>query len=348
MFISTNNRFATLLGMGVAGVLTGVTGTIRAQPRGQTPEEIQAQAFVQPEPSGPAASAPAMAPPGYPTPPASATADAERGYGQDGYGQDSYGQEDYGQDSDEVPLIPPNAEGAPYASEDGQYCYVGGHPVDTRVVPGPPWDETPGQHMRSYPPVDMRLFAFRDGCYYFTGDPRDFGYAGQTYGYYGAHPVLDAYGGGWCFMMGGHTHSWAPWSPYFTVVGPWYYWRGAYDPFFWAYWPYYSLYYRSYYPHYYGGGRFYRGGGYRVAPPIHMSPRQAGGRSSAPSRFAPPVRGAAPTQMYRSSPVTAPSHPYPGNSAPRPSFTPPVRSFGPSQGGGGFGTHGGSVRGGRR
>ena len=76
-------------------------------------------------------------------------------------------------------------------------------------------------------------------------------------------------------MMGPHTHIWAPWSPYFTVVGSWNYWHGPYDPFFWTYWPYYSLYYRSYYPSYYGAGRFYRGGGWRVAPAIHPVQVQA-------------------------------------------------------------------------
>ena len=125
--------------------------------------------------------------------------------------------------------------------------------------------------MHAYPPLDLRLFELRDGCYYFVGDPRDFGYAGPTYSYYGAHPILDEYGGGWCFMIGPHTHLWRPWSPNFALVGPWYYWEGPYDPFFWAYWPYYSFYYRSYYPRYYVGGRFYHGG-YATAPPIQRVP----------------------------------------------------------------------------
>ena len=236
------------------------------------------------------------------------------------------------------------------------------------LVPGPAWDDTQGQHLRPYAPIDTRLFAFRDGCYYFTGDPRDFGYAGQSYSYYGAHPILDAYGGGWCFMMGGHTHLWAPWSPYFTVVGSWNYWYGPYDPFFWAFWPYYSFYYRSYYPNYYGGGRFYRGGGYRVAPPIRSVPASAY-RGVAPVRGTPPaqmyrgspltapVRGTPPAQMYRGSPLTAPARGAPPTQmyrgspitapASRPSFSPAPRTVLPS-GGGGFGSHGGGFRGGRR
>ena len=169
------------------------------------------------------------------------------------------------------PPIPPNSEGAAFSVPGGGYCYVGPHPVDTRSAGGGPWDETSGAHMHAYPPLDLRLFELRDGCYYFVGDPRDFGYAGPTYSYYGAHPILDVYGGGWCFMIGPHTHLWRPWSSNFALVGPWYYWEGPYDPFFWSYWPYYSFYYRSYYPHYYGGGRFPHGG-YGVAPPIHRVP----------------------------------------------------------------------------
>jgi hypothetical protein len=171
------------------------------------------------------------------------------------------------------PPIPPNVEGAAYSVPGGGYCYFGSHPVDTRVSAGESWDDTPGAHMHAYRPLDLRLFELRDGCYYFVGDPRDFGYTGPTYSYYGAHPILEAYGGGWCFMIGPHTHLWRPWSPHFTLVGPWYYWEGAYDPYFWSYWPYYSFYYRTYYPQYYSGGRFYRGG--YVAPPIHRVPPPA-------------------------------------------------------------------------
>ena len=213
------------------------------------------------------------------------------------------------------PPIPPYVEGQAIAADGGGgYCYVGPHPVDTRVVPGPAFEDVQGQHIRPYPPVDLRLFSFRDGCYYFIGDPRDFGYSGQSYSYYGAHPVLDTYGGGWCFMMGGHYHLWQPWSPYFTVVGPWYYWYGPYDPFFWSYWPYYSFYYRSYYPNYYAGGRFYRGGAYRSAPPIQRVPAtgwrgtppgSAAGVAGGGFRGAPPSSSSAAPGGWRNSPPAA-------------------------------------------
>jgi hypothetical protein len=161
--------------------------------------------------------------------------------------------------------IPPNVEGQAVPSQGGGYCYGGPHPA-----PGGGWEATTSPHMHDYAPFDLRLFSFHDGCYYFIGDPKDFGYTGEAYSYYGAHPILDSYGGGWCFMIGAHSHWWRPWSPYFTVVGPWYYWNGPYDPFFWSYWPYYSFYYRSYYPSYYAGGRFYRT--WRAAPPIRHVP----------------------------------------------------------------------------
>jgi hypothetical protein len=272
--------------------------------------------------------------PAMPTAPASSVPTAPSGV-VPGYAAPSvYDTDPYANET----LIPPNTEGAPYAANAGAYCYVGPHPVDTRVAPGAPWDPTSGQHTRGYAPIDMRLFAFRGGCYYFIGDPRDFGYAGQTYNYYGAHPVLDTYGGGWCFMMGGHTHAWAPWSPYFTVVGPWNYWYGPYDPFFWAYWPYYSVYYRSYYPHYYGGGRFYRGG-YRVAPPIRSIPTSTW-RGGNPGRVAPTVRGTSPAQMYRPAPSYAPAQ--------RPTFSPGARLGGGGSQSGGMGSHGSFRGGGRR
>jgi hypothetical protein len=191
-------------------------------------------------------------------------------------------------------MIPPGVEGAPVAAQGGGYCYGGPHPA-----PGGGWEAIATPHTHNYAPFDMRLFQYHQGCYYFIGDPRDFGYTGQTYSYYGAHPIADVYGGGWCFMVGPHYHWWRPWSSYFTVVGPWYYWGGPYDPFFWAYWPYYSFYYRSYYPAYYAGGRYYRSG-YRVAPPITRVP-PTGWRGTPP--------GGATAGGWRGTPTTTQTSP---------------------------------------
>jgi hypothetical protein len=169
------------------------------------------------------------------------------------------------------PPIPPFVDRPPVQAQGGGYCFEGPHPVDSQVVPGVTWDATSGRHVHPYPPFDLRLFNLENGCYYFIGDPTDFGYAGETYNYYGAHPVLDTYGGGWCFMIGPHRHFWRPWSPLFVTVGPWFYWEGPYDPFFWTYWPYYHYYYRAHYPHYYAHGAFFRG--HAVAPRIVSVPR---------------------------------------------------------------------------
>jgi len=261
-------------------------------------------------------------------------------------------------DNQMAPPIPPYVEGQPVMAAAGGYCYVGPHPTDTRVTGGATFDASEGAHLHEYPPIDLRLFSFRDGCYYFVGDPGDFGYGGQSYNYYGAHPVLDTYGGGWCFMMGGHHHLWQPWSPYFTVVGPWNYWYGPYDPFFWSYWPYYSFYYRSYYPHYYAGGRYYRGG-YGAAPPIRRVPPTNGWRGTPPAmagaggggwrgtpsgpttgtlRTAPGAYGGAPAGGWRGSPM-------PANPGVR-SYSSPLGGSRPSMGTGGGWRGGGSSGGG--
>ena len=194
--------------------------------------------------------------------------------------------------------IPPYVEGQPAVANGGGYCYGGPHPA-----PGGGWEAVQAPHSHDYAPFDLRLFAYREGCYYFIGDPRDFGYTGQTYSYYGAHPIADVYGGGWCFMIGPHYHWWRPWSSNFTVVGPWYYWYGPYDPFFWAYWPYYSFYYRSYYPSYYAGGRYFRNG-YRTAPPITRVPA-TGWRGGPPAAAGGGGWRGAPPNATRTSPLRA-------------------------------------------
>ena len=208
-----------------------------------------------------AAPPPQPAPP-QPAPPEAAAAPEQQMPMQAAAPEQGPPQQDY--------PIPPNVQGAAIPVQGGGYCFGGPHPA-----PGGGWEATQTPHVHNYAPFDLRLFSVHNGCYYFIGDPRDFGYTGQTYSYYGAHPIADEYGGGWCFMVGPHSHWWRPWSPYFTTVGPWYYWQGPYDPFFWAYWPFYSFYYRSYYPSYYAGGRYFRGG-FRAAPPIARVPASVG------------------------------------------------------------------------
>ncbi len=276
------------------------------------------------------------------------------------------------QEEGPAPPIPPYVDSPPVAAQGGGYCFDGPHPVDSRVEPGVNWDGTAGRHVHGYPPFDLRLFSFENGCYYFIGDPTDFGYVGDSYSYYGAHPILGIYGGGWCFMIGPHHHIWRPWSPYFTTVGPWFYWEGPYDPFFWTYWPFYHHYYRHYYPGFYGHGTFFRN--HAVAPRITSVPRPMGRSGTAwhgagaGFRAAPGagLRGApGPSGGFRGAPMgprgSAPgmNRPAPmprGGAAPAPgggfaprNFSAPApggggfapRSFGPpSHGGGGFAPRG--------
>ena len=254
------------------------------------------------------------------------------------------------------PPIPPNIEGDPIPASGGGFCFDGPHPVDARVANGATWDGATGRHIHPYPPFDLRLFSYRNNCYYFIGDPQDFGYTGESYSYYGAHPIQGIHGGGWCFMIGGHNHLWRPWSPYFATVGPWFYWEGPYDPFFWTYWPYYSFYYRSHYPHYYGRGNFLRG--HAIAPRIRRVPppprNPNGWRGTRANGFR-----AAPGNRYRSAPAASPRYraaPTPrgafgGRSAPAASprgFSAPRSVSPPSSRGGGrsFRGGGGSFRGG--
>jgi hypothetical protein len=320
--------FAGVVGVGLS--LVGLSGVARAQAEisgavtiaGPTAPGAPAAAAVPPP-------APAPAPPPAPAPAAPAA---------------------------EENLIPPQVQGAAAQVAGGGYCYGGPHPA-----PGGGWEAVTTPHTHNYAPFDLRLFAQREGCYYFIGDPRDFGYTGQVYNYYGAHPVADVYGGGWCFMVGGHYHWWRPWSPYFTVVGPWFYWGGPYDPFFWSYWPYYSFYYRSYYPTYYAGGRYYRNG-YRVAPAItHVPPTgwrgtPPGGRTGAMAGAgAGAWRGSPPGTQTQTSPLRSGSpagggwRGAPGSAAP--TYGAPGGGWhgGPAPGGGWHGggaPPGGSWRGG--
>jgi hypothetical protein len=204
------------------------------------------------------------------------------------------------------PPIPPDVEAQAVAGPGNAFCYSGPHPVDTRVASGPAWDETQGPHTHFYAPFDLRLFRLDGSCYSFIGDPQDFGYQGQVYSYYGAHPIHGDYGGGWCFMVGGHHHWWHPWSTSFVIVNSWYYWNGPYDRVFWNYWPYYSYYYQSYYPHYYGGGRFTRRRDFHVAPRInHIPDHYARGWRSQPGGTGVPAgRGGG---QWRGGPPAAPA-----------------------------------------
>jgi hypothetical protein len=304
--MSLKSSLYTLFGIAGVGLLTA--GTAHAQAEAAPAPQVQEQLAAPPPEQMPVqVAAPAAAPEQGPP------------------------QQDY--------PIPPGVQAAAIPVQGGGYCFGGPHPA-----PGGGWEATPNPHVHNYAPFDLRLFSYHNGCYYFIGDPRDFGYTGESFSYYGAHPIADDYGGGWCFMVGPHYHWWRPWSPYFTVVGSWYYWSGPYDPFFWAYWPFYSFYYRSYYPTYYAGGRYFRGG-FRPAPPIARVPASvgAGWHGAAPGSYRAGAGGA-----WHGAPGG-----YRGGTAGRPAYggggwhgAAPVPYAAPRVGGGGFHGGGGSFHGG--
>jgi hypothetical protein len=184
----------------------------------------------------------------------------------------------------EVP-IPPEVQEEPVRGPGNGYCYVGSHPVNTPIAPGATWHDAGGEHTHFYPPMDLRLFVRHGRCYFFVGDPVDFGYAGATFAYHGAHPVAPAQGGGWCFMIGTHGHAWGPWSANFRVKGGVLWWPGPYDGYFATYWPYYAYFYRDDYPRYYGEGAWRRAQGGHIAPPIGRVP------SPPPAPGLPPISG---------------------------------------------------------
>ena len=84
-----------------------------------------------------------------------------------------------------------------------------------------------------------------------------------------------------------------------VTVGPWFYWEGPYDPFFWTYWPYYHFYYRAHYPRYYAHGAFFHA--HMVAPRINSVPRPM--RSALPG-----TERAAPTARHRRLQAEASPH----------------------------------------
>ena len=63
----------------------------------------------------------------------------------------------------------------PFRCRAAAIASAGPHPA-----PGGGWEATSKPHVHKYAPFDLRLFSYRDGCYYFIGDPRDFGYTGPA------------------------------------------------------------------------------------------------------------------------------------------------------------------------
>jgi hypothetical protein len=130
-----------------------------------------------------------------------------------------------------------------YIPPQDAYWYFGAHPDNAGG-----WDPTEGAHAHEYPPADPYLYTEENGYYYFIGDPIDFGYSGESYGYYGPHPVALADGGGYCYYDGYHHHLWAAFSPWFEAWQGWYVYNGPFSPWFYSFRDRYARYFRDQYP----------------------------------------------------------------------------------------------------
>jgi hypothetical protein len=93
-----------------------------------------------------------------------------------------------------------------------QVEFVSPHPVPHKFGGGFCYIDVP--HVHNYLPEDPRMYREDHGQFYFVGDPAPFGYEGQRYAYYGAHPVVDAelhFGHPvFCYIKGPHFHWYQP------------------------------------------------------------------------------------------------------------------------------------------
>jgi hypothetical protein len=180
-------------------------------------------------------------------------------YPQQGYQQDPYAQQ------------PADPYGQPQYEQQYEYAYMGAHPI--------PYDQGGGYcyqtvaHYHPYAPFDQYLFRESGGYHYFVGDPSDFGYTQQLWGYNGNHPIPASWGGGYCYITWGHRHPYPPPSTvYFNLVGGFYVYNGPWDPYYWRWRDRYFGYYGGYYRNNYYGGRYWT-----VRPPaIYRSTLRVG------------------------------------------------------------------------
>jgi hypothetical protein len=240
----------------------------------------------------------------------------QQGYDEDD--EDALAQQQYQQQQQQQQAQP---------QQSAQFGYVGPHPIPYDAGSGFCYEQ--GAHFHEYPPFDQYLFRESGGWFYFVGDPGDFGYSQQTWGYNGNHPIPAAYGGGYCFITWPHRHFYPPAaSMSFNFVGGYYVYAGPWDPWYWTWRDRYVGYWGGYYRNSYFGGRYYtarpapvyraqwgwnspgvyrpgvvvnappaRGGGYVGAPPARITVPPARGGYVAPppgrggSVGAPPARG---------------------------------------------------------
>jgi hypothetical protein len=182
---------------------------------------------------------------------------------------------------------------------------MGAHPV--------PYDQGGGYcyqnvaHYHPYAPFDQYLFRESGGYWYFVGDPADFGYSQQLWGYNGNHPIPASWGGGYCYINWGHRHPYAPPSSmYYNYVGGYYVYNGPWDPLYWRWRDRYSGYYGNYYRNNYYGGRYwtvrpphvYRPSFTVGAPGVRVVPGRPGVVVGPPPARGGVVVGAPPARPY--------------------------------------------------
>ena len=83
--------------------------------------------------------------------------------------------------------------------------YRGAHPIDLEGR----WHHESSVHVHDDLPVGRAPFADVDGVLVFLGDPRAFGYEGETWTFRGAHPLPPAMNGD-CGIQGEHSHAFSP------------------------------------------------------------------------------------------------------------------------------------------
>jgi len=202
-----------------------------------------------------------------------------------------------------------------------EYAFYGTHPVPYDQGGGYCYQQ--GPHYHQYAPFDQNLFRQANGYFYFIGDPADFGYTQQLWGYNGNHPIPLGWGGGYCYISWPHRHPYAPASAaYYNFVGGYYVYGGPWDPWYWRMRPRYQAYYGGYYRHSYYGGIYWR-----TRPAPIYRPRIVVG---APGYYRP---GAVVVAPGRGRVVVGAPHPgyRPGGvvvGAPRPGYVGPPRPAG--------------------
>ena len=119
---------------------------------------------------------------------------------------------------------------APAAAEELRY--FGHHPVPLGQGG---FCYLPGSHAHPFAPdaAVAHLFRVQRGHLYFVGDPYHLGYGGPAYAYDSHHPIHAAFGGGWCYLDGPHSHVFHPHRDdvrAYTTFGGRYYYIGALSP----------------------------------------------------------------------------------------------------------------------